>query len=145
MAEGLLKKYLSEKNISDIKVQSCGIVAFSGMTPTKETIKVMQKEGVDVSSHKSSALNKDLINNSSLILTMESIHKNEVLRLTPEAKDKVYLLKEFVRGQDVGQDKSENEKNNFSIPDPIGKPLEVYERIFSDIKDAVAKLVGKLS
>ncbi len=136
MAEGLLKKYLSDKNDKKIKVSSCGTLGFTGNPPTINTIDVLKAVGVDMTTHKSSALTKDLINASDLILAMEPIHKEEVLRLAPQADGKVYLLKEYV--------KKKGEREDFLIPDPIGRPLEVYERILSEIKGAVERLMETL-
>ena len=127
MAEGLLKKIFSDKKRADIKVSSCGIATVSGFSPTGNTIQVMKKEGIDVSGHKAASLNKELIGKSDLILAMEKIHKDEVIRLAPGARDKTHLLKE-----------------NYSIQDPIGKPVEVYERVLSIIKEAVQKVAEKI-
>ena len=136
MAEGLLKKYLSGKKDKKVKVSSCGILGFTGNPPTINTVEVLKSEGVDMAGHKSSALTKDLINSADLILVMESIHKQEVLGLVPQADGKVYLLKEYVKKKD--------EKDDFLIPDPIGRPLEVYERVLSEIRDAVQRLMERL-
>jgi len=136
MAEGLLKKALSDKNRTDITVNSCGTIAISGYPPTANTVQVMKNKGIDVSKHETSPLNKEIINKSDLILVMESLHKKEVIELVPEAKNKVHLLREFV--------KTGNKEEYYSVPDPIGRPLEVYERILGMIREAVQKLVEKI-
>ena len=116
---------------------SCGIVAFQGSPPTVNTIEVMKKEGIDVSAYRSKGLNKELIDNSDIIFVMESFHKEEVLKLAPQSEKKTHLLKEFV--------KEEDEKSDFVVSDPIGKPMEVYERVFDIIKSAVKKLIDKIT
>lgn len=136
IAEGLFKKFLSDRGCSYIKVQSCGIISFSGLSPTENTLKVMRNAGIDVSGHKSTPLTKELIDNSDLILAMEDIHIDEVIRISPESSKKVHLLLKFA--------KNESANGDFSVLDPIGKPLEVYERVSELIKGAVEKVADEI-
>ncbi|MDB4349403.1 low molecular weight protein arginine phosphatase [Omnitrophica bacterium] len=136
MAEGLLKKLLSEKRREDIQIFSAGISTIEGFPPTDKTIIVMKKEDVDVSSHKTSKLTPDVIRRADLILVMESIHKDEVLNLAPDAEDRTYLLREYTKIKD--------DPRSLAVPDPIGRPLEVYERILAIIKKSIEELVKKI-
>lgn len=138
MAEGLMKKYLNELGKDYIEVRSAGISALAGFPPTEETIDVMKKEGVDVSSFKSLRAGEDLIKNSDLILVMEDMHKDFITRIVPEAASKTYLLKEFL----ADEDKAYSENHN--IPDPIGKPLEYYKLSFQLIKDQIERIAKLL-
>jgi protein-tyrosine-phosphatase len=60
-----------------------------------------------------------------------------VLVRSAGAQHKVHLLKTYGLQQSASP-------NGPDIPDPIGKPLEVYEVCFSDIKTAVERLVSSL-
>jgi len=127
MAEGLLKK---ELNSHDILVTSAGITALYGMAPTQEAVKVMRdKAGIDISSHLTRGLTSETAESADLILVMEKIHKDFISEKVPSAKDKTYLLKEF------GADREDIKEAG--IPDPIGRPLEVYEEVYYQIEDAV--------
>ena len=132
MAEGLLAKYISEKN-AEINVTSCGTAGITGMSPTNNTVQVMTGEKVDVSGHRSLPLAKELINDSDLIIAMEEIHRNEVIRLVPSAAGKTHLLIEFSGGE-----------KGLGVPDPIGRPLSEYKIIADVIKEAVGKIAEKL-
>lgn len=136
MAEGLLKKMLKGKGIEDIKVSSAGISAISGFTPTDKAISVMKKGGVDISGYRSTKLAVDLIDEADLILVMENMHKFEIERLAPKAKEKTYLLREYVN-------KKEPPYGSI-VPDPIGQPLEIYERVFTILKESIEELIEKL-
>ena len=136
MAEASLKKQLFDKGRSDVEVHSCGIVAVSGFSPAVSTIRIMKDEGIDVSGYKSTALSKDLIDKSDLILVMESMHEREILKLVPDARTKVFLLKEFV--------KEAGDTEDFFIIDPIGQPLNVYEKVVTEIEKAIRKLMEKI-
>jgi len=136
MAEGLLKKMLRDRNRDDIRVSSAGISAIEGLPPTAKTISVMRDEGIDVSDYKTKRLTLDMIQKSDLILIMDYMHRDEILNLAPDARDKIHLLKEYA-GIDDGH-------GGVTVPDPIGRPMEVYDRVLTTIKNAVAKLVEKL-
>ena len=60
-------------------------MAIKGMPPTDETIKVMKEADVDVAEFKSKNVNADMIKKADLILTMEPIQKDMILKLVPYA------------------------------------------------------------
>ncbi len=137
MAEGLMKKYLKALGKNDIMVRSAGVRALEDYPPTGETVEVMNKEGVDMGGFRSSALTEDAIKSADLILVMEAMHKDEVLRRAPEASAKTFLLKEYGRTDRGGSEGP-------GIPDPIGRPLAEYKSCLEIIKreiERVAKLL----
>ena len=136
MAEGLLGEMLKEKNIQGIEVFSAGTNPVPGASPTRETIEIMRKEGIDISGHKSTYITYDLISQADLILVMGEVHKEKILDMKPEVKNKVFLLREFA------DDISEGEIPD--IVDPIGQPLSVYEKCLFEIKDALKKALPKI-
>lgn len=137
MAKGLLKKRLQEKDRKDILVMSAGIIALPGFKPTQETIHVMAQHGIDVASHLTQRLTNEMVEDADLVLVMEQLHKQEILRRIPHAKKKVFLLREFA---DTAPESSEN----IDIADPIAKPMEVYESCFRLIQESVEKVIQKL-
>jgi tRNA threonylcarbamoyl adenosine modification protein (Sua5/YciO/YrdC/YwlC family) len=124
MAKGLMKKFVNESGLSEkVHIDSAGTSTFAGIGPAPNTVSVMKEEGIDVSGHIGKNINKDILKRSDVIFVMERSHKNVIISLIPEIKDKVRLLKE-------GQD----------IPDPIGKPLEEYKNVLSIIKEEVENI-----
>lgn len=131
-----MKKLLKERGIDAVKVSSAGTSAVGGAHPTDNTIEVMKKEGIDVSGYESSKLAPEAIKEADLILTMDNKHKDKVLSYAPYAAQKTFLLNEFIN--------KKNGKLDFVIPDPISLPMEVYERVFGMIKEAVEELAKRL-
>lgn len=129
MAEAFLKKLLAEKKHEGIDVFSAGISAVSGGA-TQATRGVLAEEGMDVSGHKARRLTPVMIKAADIILPMEKLHEERILEMAPEAKNRVFLLKEFAGTGGVEAD----------IPDPIGGTLDLYKKTFSQIKEAVAKV-----
>lgn len=141
MAERYLTHLLRQAGINSIGVESAGAFAIDGMSPTRETQRVLQDIGVDCSSHRARVLTADIIRAADLIFVMEPFQGEEVVRRAPGADAKVHLLKPFGLAADEWH-------GSPAIPDPIGKPLEVYEVCFSEIREAVervAKSLGILS
>lgn len=132
MAKGLLRKLLTGR---DFVVASAGVSAVPGFRPTRETIDLMAREGIDVSGHLTQRLTEEMIRQADLVLVMEHWHKEQVLRLAPSAKSKVFLLREYA---------DQALRTELEIPDPISKPPEVYERCFQMIKESIEKVVAKV-
>jgi protein-tyrosine-phosphatase len=130
MAAALLKKKLKEKGRNDVEVLSAGIMMLAGSGATEQTKEVLSREGIDVSRHYSQRVTEMMIRKSDIILVMERMHEDRILQIAPEARNRVFLLKEFAKISD----------SNLNIDDPIGKPLEFYEATFEVIKEAIEKI-----
>jgi len=130
MAEAMLKKILKEKNKRNIEVSSAGIMMLAGIEVSSGTKEVLGKEGIDVSGHYSRRLTKDMAHKSDLILVMERMHEEAVLKIAPDVKNRLFLLKEFAKIDD----------SDLNIPDPIGRSPEFYEKVGAVIKEAVERV-----
>ena len=131
MAKAFLEKRLKEQNRDDIEVLSAGILGIPNLGVSLETKQVLEKEGINVEPHESTKVSSLMIRKSDIIFVMEKRHEESILEIVPEAKTRLFLLKEFAAIEDSSLD----------IKDPISKPVEFHERIFSVIKDAIDRLV----
>ena len=136
MAEALLRKLLSEEGRNEINITSAGTLDIAGMEALGEVVAVMKEEGVDVSHHRSAPLTEELISEADLILIMERHHRKSILNISPQADEKIFLLKEF----------SPSQKKGFSseIYDPIGKPLSAYYETLAEIKESIIGFLKKI-
>lgn len=130
MAKALLEKIMKEKKRNDVKVLSAGIILPSGLSATEATKEVLKREGIDILEHRSQRITTELIKKSDIILVMERMHEERVLTLVPEVKNRLFLLKEFAKIKD----------NNLDIVDPIGRPVEFYEKTLETIKEAIERI-----
>ena len=128
MAEGYLVKRFNDLMIQDSIIISSGTGAIPGLKPTKDAIEVMKEQGIDVSEYISSSLSKMHIQSADAVLAMEPRHRERALDMVPEAKKKIYLLREF---------SSEENRKSDSIDDPIGRPIEFYREVFEIIKNSI--------
>jgi protein-tyrosine-phosphatase len=115
MAEAILKKLVSERpDAEQWRVESAGTWAMEGNPPALLSQFVMEKMGMDISSHQSQSTSLKLLHNFDLVLTMEDVHKKILQDQYKEIADRIFLLSEMV-GEKV------------DIPDPIGGELIDYE------------------
>ena len=120
MAEALMKRALEKAGKREIAVGSAGIAAAGGVPPTDETIEVMNELGVDVTAHRATELSDALIEDSDLILVMEDVHRQEILRRVPGAAEKTFLLKEYAYPGGVP------DRTMYGVQDPIGWGIGYY-------------------
>ena len=132
MAQGLLRHLLQKKGRNDIQVLSAGVATIGGMGPTPETVEVMKSMEVDVSGHVGQPVTPELVRHADIIFCMEEFHREWIIAGAPEAAPKTHLLKTFQANQKA-QDPN--------IPDPIGRPKEVYESCSMTIKDSIDRVV----
>lgn len=127
MAEQIFKHKLKDKNISGktVAASSAGIMANVGEDMAKNSTLALKELGITAVKGKSKQLNKKMVNNNTILITMTTGHK-EWLKNLPN----VYSLSEFESG--------------IEIPDPFGMPLEEYvktAKILNFILDEVLQKV----
>ena len=132
MAAELFRKMLG-RDSGKINITSAGVGTIAGMRASEHTLEVLQKEGIDAAGHRSTQATKQLLEAADLIIVMERYHKYRVLEIAPSVKGKVHLLREFQKAPD--------EIVEPEILDPIGRPMEVYEKSLELIKDALGDLI----
>jgi tRNA threonylcarbamoyl adenosine modification protein (Sua5/YciO/YrdC/YwlC family) len=131
MAKAFLEKRLKQENRQDTEVISAGTLDLPDLGVSSETRQVLEKEGINVQEHRSVQVNSLMIKKSDIILVMEKRHEERILEIVPQAKTRVFLLKEFAKIQDGSLD----------IQDPIGRPVDFHEQIFSIIQQAINRVV----
>ena len=131
MAKGLLEKKLRELGRDEVEVLSAGIMMMGGLGATAETRELLEAEGIDVSGHLSQRVTKEMVNKSDIILVMEKLQENRILEFAPQAKNRLFLLKEFAKISG---------NNNLDVADPIGKSREFYSQTFATIKEAIERI-----
>ncbi|MFA6216805.1 MAG: L-threonylcarbamoyladenylate synthase [Candidatus Omnitrophota bacterium] len=130
MAEALLKDALHKHNRRDVDVASAGVMMMAGSGASEQTREVLAQEGMDVSTHRSQRVSRDLLNKADLILVMERMHETRLLELDPLVKNRLFLLREFAKVRD----------NHLDIPDPIGSSMEFYRETYAAIKESIEKV-----
>lgn len=75
-------------------VASAGTWTPSGLPPLPDALRVARGLGLDLSRHRTTALDADLLSRADVILVMTRAHKESILSEFPAARGKVHLLSE---------------------------------------------------
>lgn len=132
MAEHLLRQRLGPD--SQWKVLSAGTSAIDGMRASRSAIEAMAGLGVDITSHRSRSLTKELVDSAEMIITMTRSQKDEIVDRFPRAIEKVFTLKSIA-----------GDKSGSDVEDPVGMSETDYLRTRDEIDGMLADLVLFLS
>lgn len=131
MAHALALKELKKAGIFSIEVCSAGVAAVPGQPAARYGIEVLKEMDIDLRDHRSAILDRKMIEEADIILTMTNEHQQAVLQIHPQAVGKVYTLGNYSR---AGGD----------IIDPFGGGIETYRRSADQIRTMVNLLVDRL-
>ena len=137
MAEAMCRKLIVERlgcKLSELEdrgviVTSAGIAAMMGGRASPETVEVMARMDLDVADHSTQPLTEQLVRQADIILVMTRAHREAILTGWPEAAQRTKLL---------GRDGSD-------VADPIGGPVEQYERCAEQIEKHLRTWVEQLN
>lgn len=134
MAEHYMQGKIKElKKDEEYIIDSCGIYANPGEKATKNAIEAIKEYGIDMESHRAKNIYQINLEDFDLIIGLTNQHKENIIRLFPTIKNKVYTLKEYV-------DPSISYKD---IDDPWGFNIYIYKSCAKEIVDYVDKLIKK--
>lgn len=139
MAEALFKdmiKEYGEDPEKEYNIISAGVAALDGMGASPEAIKAMEEMGIDLGDHKATLLTEEIIESADLILTMTKSHRDMVLIMDPNARDKTYILSSYALGEEV--------ENAPDIIDPFGGSLRTYRESAKEIKGYLKRVMKSL-
>ena len=122
LAEGLFKKYLKDNNITDIEVSSAGIGVFPGDEVSINSILVAGNRGIDISNHRARNINSEHLMTTDLFFCMSDSHKQVLLRRCDESK--IVVL---------------------NVPDPYGRPLEIYEECAKRLESKFPEIIERIN
>ena len=136
MAQAVFIKQTASRQLK-WQALSAGISALDGMSASRETVEVLREQGMDASQHRSRRLTPEMLKWADKVLAMERIHYDWVLRLAPEAKEKVTLITKF------SSDELERD-TEIGIPDPIGSGTEFYKEVLTTLDDCIKNLITEI-
>jgi protein-tyrosine phosphatase len=136
MAEAICRKFLAQRlgclpdELEDrgVMVMSAGVAAMSGGRATPQAVEVMSAMGMDLSLHETQPLTEPLSRYADVILTMTQSHRQAIAAQWPHVAHRTQLMRPD--GDDVC--------------DPIGGPIERYERCAAEIESQLETRMDEL-
>jgi tRNA threonylcarbamoyl adenosine modification protein (Sua5/YciO/YrdC/YwlC family) len=136
MAELLCRRMLAERlacamdelEERGVQVASAGLAALAGGYPAEEAVRVMADLGLDLRHHVTQPLGDPLVRQADVLFTMTEAHRQALVAQWPAAADRTKVLS--ASGADIA--------------DPIGGPLERYQRCAEQIREDLDGRLGEL-
>ena len=160
MAEVLLRHRLGDLGV-EAKVASAGLL-HSGQPASDHGVDILRGRGLDMTTHRSRAMSRELLSSADLILGMAREHVREAVVLDRALWPRTFTLKELVRRGEavgprgaheslpdwlarVGQGRRISELTGSSpdddVADPYGGPRTAYERMATELDGLIDRLV----
>ncbi|MCY8571766.1 low molecular weight protein arginine phosphatase [Bacillus haynesii] len=131
MAEALFKSAAAEKNLN-VSVKSAGLFAPENGKASLYAVEALFEKNIALN-HTSSQLSEEKVEWADLVLTMTEQHKQLAAHEFSESRDKIYTLKEYVKGE------------RGDIIDPFGGSLSDYQKTRDELEQLLSKLAEMLA
>ena len=102
------------------QVSSAGTWADHGQAASGFSVELMAEQGLDISEHGSQPVDRALLDESDLLLCMETGHAEALRAEFPRQAYKIYLLSEMAGP-------------GYSVSDPYGGPKSEYQRMVAEV------------
>jgi protein-tyrosine-phosphatase len=133
MAAAIARKIAADRGLTDVEVASAGTTAWDGQPATDGAILVCIERQLDVGSHRSRTLTREMVEAQDLILAMGSHHRDRAEALGGAGK--TFLLTMY----------ASHGADDRSIADPFGGDLETYRATADELEEAVRRVVDRLA
>ena len=127
LAEGLLRQRLQSR--PEIVVHSAGVAALTGSAAHPIVVDLLQKDGVEIRSHRARQCDLELLRQADLVLVMDKTHLKWLSSSYPQFHGRGFLLGHWDKRREV--------------PDPIGLPRETFEAVYAQIAAHCDQWLGK--
>ena len=132
LAEAIAKRLVADSGRNDIGVSSAGTQAWDGSPASDGSLLVAMERGLDLSTHRSRRLTKEMLAEHDLMLVMAPSHLALVKEMDDHAN--VHLLGGYVAGEAHGH----------TVQDPFGGDLSAYRETADDLERELAGLIERI-
>ncbi|MEO1063404.1 MAG: hypothetical protein AAFZ07_18465 [Actinomycetota bacterium] len=164
MAATMLRSELAERG-RRIDVRSAGFRR-GGEQIDRGAVKALARRDLDAGEHRSTMIDRALIDGAFLILTMTARHVLHVIEMDPSATTRTFMLREFVdlaeaaggldpdrpiaeitAELDAARDRSVMTavESPFDVQDPHGRRRRIYERVADLLETDVRRLADLIT
>jgi len=137
---GYMRNYLKEHMPyarKKVRILSAGVQARHGGSASRVVQHVAKLNGFSLASHRSTPLTKKILKAADAILVMEQRQKDAILEWFPQAMEKTFRMKEYLRNGDA--------KGIRDIPDPTGQDTATYKEFIAVAHTEVERIFRELA
>jgi protein-tyrosine-phosphatase len=133
LAEAIARKVAIERGLTDVEALSAGTSANDGSPASDRTLLVGKERNMDLGSHRSQTLSRDIVRDADLILAMGPHHLDRIEALGGAGKS--YLLADY----------ASHGKSTRPISDPIGAELDVYRATADELEEEIRRVLDRVT
>jgi protein-tyrosine-phosphatase len=133
IAEVVGAREAARRGRTDVVVSSAGTSAWDGAPASDGALLVGIERKLDLSSHRSRQVSREIVAESDLILGMGPHHVERIEALGGQGK--TYLLTEY----------AERSRDGLAIVDPFGGGLDVYRSTTDELEREIGRLFDRLA
>ena len=131
LAEAIARKIAIERGLTDVEAISAGTSAHDGSPASDGSVLVGMERNMDLVTHRSQTLSRDLVRSADLILAMGPHHLERIEALGGAGKS--YLLSEY----------ASHGASQRAISDPVGAELDVYRATADELEAEIRKVLDR--
>ncbi len=133
MAEAIARKIAIERGLSDVEAISAGTSAHDGSPASDGSLLVGLERNMDLGSHRSQTLSRELVRSADLILAMGPHHLERIEALGGSGR--AYLLSDY----------ASHGASMRPISDPIGAELDVYRGTADELEEEIRRVLDRIT
>jgi len=133
LAEAIAVREAAARGMHDVLSSSAGTSAWDGAPASDGALLVGIERKLDVNSHRSRQLSREIVEQSDLILAMGPHHVERIEALGGEGK--TYLITDYAERSDEGR----------AIVDPFGGDLDIYRSTVDELGRVVALVFDRIA
>ena len=99
--------------------------------PEANAAALLKERGIDVSAHRATQITSNDVRHSDVILTMTAAHKDKLIALFPDAKDKTFTIADYATGKPD------------DVADAFGKPMDFYRGMVKQVDSYLGPILTK--
>jgi protein-tyrosine-phosphatase len=133
LAEAIAARESAARGLHDVQPSSAGTSAWDGAPASDGALLVGLERMLDVNSHRSRQLSREIVDQSDLILAMGPHHIERIEALGGAGK--AYLITDYAERSDEGR----------AILDPFGGGLEIYRTTVDELERVMALVFDRIA
>ena len=132
LAEGIAKRLIAERRLTDIEVSSAGTSAWADAPASDGSLLVALERGITLGDHRARPLSPEIVFNSDLIFAMGPHHLDRVEALGGTHRS--WLLTAYAAGDGTER----------PVSDPFGGDLDVYRATFDELEREIGAILDRV-
>lgn len=131
LAEGIARRLIAERSLSDVVVSSAGTSAWPDSPASDGSLLVALEHGLDIGEHRARQLSPELVAGADIILAMGPHHLERAEALGGSGRS--HMLTAFAGGEAR------------AVSDPFGGDLDVYRATYRELEQEIGAILDAMT